>query len=240
MFRIVEMLMEMDGARLTDLANELDLPRSTTHRYLATLLECGCVVKEGNEYQLGLKFLDIGGYTRIRKDVYKLVEPKVAKLAERTEERTQFLVEEHGDIIYIHRATGPQGVGAGSRLGRRMPVNATSAGKVILAHMPDDEVSDLLDDHEFPKQTEHTITDRDEFLDELDRVRERGHGFNDQEYINGLRSVGVPVLHPDGRAIGAITVSGPTHRLEGDLYREQLPRTLKGVANEIELEIAYS
>ncbi|MFC6989722.1 helix-turn-helix domain-containing protein [Haloplanus sp. GCM10025708] len=69
----------MDGARLTDLANELDLPRSTTHRYLATLLECGCVVKEGNEYQLGLKFLDIGGYTRIRKDVYKLVEPKVAK-----------------------------------------------------------------------------------------------------------------------------------------------------------------
>ncbi len=239
MFRIVETLVEMDGARVCDLADELGMAQSTAHRYLTTLYRNECVVREDGEYHVGLRFLDIGGYARTRKDVYATVQPKIISLAEETQERAQFFVEEHGKIIYVHRVTGANGVDADSRLGRRLPITATAAGKVILAHLPDDRVAEILDDHGFPDLTENTITDREAFLEHLETVRERGYGLNDEEYIKGLRVVSVPVMDPGGDVVGAISVSGPTYRLDDGRFTETLPKKIKATANEIELELAY-
>ncbi|MFC6988817.1 IclR family transcriptional regulator [Haloplanus sp. GCM10025708] len=167
--------------------------------------------------------------------MYATVQPKIISLAEETQERAQFFVEEHGKIIYVHRVTGANGVDADSRLGRRLPITATAAGKVILAHLPDDRVAEILDDHGFPDLTENTITDREAFLEHLETVRERGYGLNDEEYIKGLRVVSVPVMDPGGDVVGAISVSGPTYRLDDGRFTETLPKKIKATANEIEL-----
>nr|WP_321169935.1 IclR family transcriptional regulator C-terminal domain-containing protein [Salinigranum rubrum] len=91
-----------------------------------------------------------------------------------------------------------------------------------------------------PELTPHTITDHDEFFSQLDTIRERGYAFNDEESIQGLRAVGVPIRGKEHEILGALSVSGPTHRLKGDWYTEDIPDLLLGVSNELELNIRHA
>lgn len=238
--RIVETVMEMEGARVSELAAELDMAKSTVHGYLATLHGLGYLVKEGEVYQIGTRFLQFGEYSRTRKDEYGMAAQKVTELAEETEERSQFVIEERGRGVFLYRESGAHAVETGSGTGKRMYLHSTSAGKAILAHLPDGTVDEILDRWGLPAVTPATITDEAELRDELADIRDRGFALNREENIEGLHAVGVPVQPQDGTVIGALSISGPTHRLKGDYLLEDLPDLLLGTANELELNIAYS
>jgi len=240
LFLIVEELRERNGARVTELANDLDIPKSTVHRHLKTLQDLEYVMKSGDIYHVGAKFLHVGSAVRNREEAYVRIKPKIKKLATETEERAQFMIEEHGYMVYVHREIGAQAVRTNTQLGKQMPMHATSGGKAILAEMPDETVSRIIERHELSEITENTITSEEALYDELQQIRDEGVSYNDQEYIDGLRGISVPILRPNGQVLGAIGLSGPSHRLKGDLYREELPNKLLGVANEVELNMKYS
>jgi len=101
------------------------------------------------------------------------------------------------------------------RTGIQRHLHSTAAGKAILAEMPEQRVMDIISEHELPAETEHTITDPDSLVEELDEIREHGIAYNDEESVEGLRAVGVPVRGSNGIAIGALSVSGPSNRLRG-------------------------
>ena len=239
-FAILETLQEEDGARISDVADALDLANSTAYRHLSTLAEQGYVLKEDGEYYLSMRFLRFGHYVRQRKKSYQLAAPKVAELAGKTDERAEFMVEEHGRSVFVHREVGDNAVRTDSGIGKSHPLHATAAGKAILAFLPDDRIQAILDRHGLDAHTDDTITDREALFEEVEAIRERGVSYNKQEYIEGLRAVGVPVLAPDESVIGALSVSGPTHRLKGPRFEEEIPDLLLGTANEIELKIPYS
>lgn len=239
-FDIIEILREHDGARVTEVADELDLANSTASRHLSTLADKEYVVNEDGKYYLSMRFLRFGRYVRSRKKVYELVKPKVTALAEETNERAEFMVEEHGRSVFVHREVGENAVRADSGIGKYHPLHATSAGKAILAYMPESRVQEIIDSRGLEKFTKNTITDEEELFDHLEEIRRREVSFNKQEYINGLRAVGVPVRSPDGSVLGALSVSGPTHRLKDQWFEEEIPDLLLGTANEIELKIPYS
>lgn len=237
---IIDAIQELDGARVTELADYLNLPASTVHNHLATLERNEFLVKEGDTYHIGLLFLHLGGYAAHRKQSYSEAIHKVQEIATETGERAQFLVEEHGQAIYLHTAVGDQAVQIDARIGKISHLHASSAGKAILAHLSAEETASILDAKPMEAQTQNTIVDRDQLLDELTEVRDRGYSFNDEESISGLRSVGVPVMGPDGRVVGGLSVSGPAHRMKGVWFREEIPDLLLGTANELELNMAYS
>lgn len=239
-FSILETLNEAEGMRLTDLADELDMAKSTVHRYLQTLLARKYVVKEDEVYYLGLRFLDFGENVRNRKEGYRMCKTKVAELADETQERAQFIVEEHGDAVYVHREAGSHAVHTDPGIGKRTHLYATSAGKAIMAEWPDERVDAYLDTHGLPGLTSHTITDPETLREELDSIRERGYGVNSQENISGLRAIGVAVLADPGDVLGALSVSGPMHRMSGEWFENDLPDLLMGIANEIELNLQHS
>lgn len=239
-FRILETMQEMDGGRITEIADRLDISKSTVHRHVTTLEEREYVAREGDEYVIGLRFLDLGEYAKTRKQAYVMAESKVRELAEQTDERAQFLVEEHGRAVYVSRETGQHAVQTDPGVGKRIPLHATAAGKAILAHMPESRVETIVEMRGLSGLTSNTITDVDALHDELAAIRERGYSFNDQENIDGLNAVGVPVRQPTGQVIGAFSVSGPTKRMTGSRYQNEIPELLMGVANELELNIAYS
>lgn len=239
MFRVVEMLMELDGAGVTEISTELGLAKSTVHQQLATLLNLGYVVKEGDEYHVGLRFLSIAEYARKRKMVSQLAGPMVAQLAAETEERVQFFVEEHGRAIYLFIEEGEHGVKADRHPGKLRYLHSSAGGKAILAQMPQERVNEIIDRWGLPTETEKTITDRDALFAELERVSERGYATNEEESIDGLWSLGVPVV-ADGKPVGSFSVSGPRHRLDTEWFREELPDLLRGAANELELKLEYS
>lgn len=238
--RIAETVMELEGARVSELAAELDMAKSTVHGYLATLHQLGYLVKEGETYQIGTRFLRFGEYSRTRKEEYGMAAQKVTELAEETEERSQFVIEELGRGVFLYRESGAHAVETGSGTGKRMYLHSTSAGKAILAHFPEPTVREILDRWGLPAVTSATITDESALFDELAEIRERGFAVNREENIEGLHAVGVPVQLQDGTVIGALSISGPTHRLKGEYLMEELPDLLLGTANELELNIEYS
>lgn len=238
-FRILEHLEREDGARVTEVADALDVAKSTAHRHLKTLQHIEYLVKEGDTYRLGLRFLELGEYISTREKAYVLAHKKVKELAEETDERAQFLVEEHGRLVYVHRETGRHAVETDPGIGKRVDIHASSAGKAILAHLPDHRIDEIISQHGLPQFTEHTITDPDDLFAALETIRERGYAFNDEESIDGLRAVGVPVLSNDG-VVGALSVSGPTHRLKNDWFTNEIPDLLLGITNELELNLKYS
>lgn len=237
---VVEALREMDGGRVTEVADRLGMAKSTVHRYLTTLEGREYLVRRGDSYHVSHRFLDLGEFTRTRRSEYQLAKEKVSELAEATEERAQFMVEEHGYAVYLYRETGPHAVETDSRIGGHVHLHSSAAGKAILAHLPEPRIEAVVERHGLPELTEHTITEREALFENLREIRERGYSYQRQENTEALRAVGVPVMDDADGVIGAISISGPTHRLKGEWFDREIPDKLLGAANEIELNIAYS
>jgi len=238
--KILEELKDQNGATVTELTDEFPLSQSSIHNYLSTLLEKGYVVREGNEYRIGLRFLEFGGQARYREQLYRIAKDEITELAEETGELANLLVEENGRGIYLHREKGEQAVQTDSYTGHRVHLHNTALGKAVLANLPRERVDEIIDQHGLPATTEQTITDRDELYKELEHIREAGVAFDDEARLNGLRCVAVPILNNDDEVEGAISLSGPTSRFQGEYFRSEIPAKLDDAANVIELNITYT
>lgn len=237
--RIIEALMERDETRLTDLADHLDMGASVVHNHLSTLEEHGYVVKDDDAYRLGLKFLELGGYTRNREELYKVAEPEIERLADETGELVNLMTEDRGMGVYLKRSKGADAVDLDTYAGMRVPLQTTALGKAILAYTPEDRVDEIVDYHGLPRITERTITDRDELDEALDGVRDRGYAVDDGERLQGLRCVAAPIRDDENVAIGAISISAPANRLKNHQFEEEFPELIRGAANVVELNIKY-
>lgn len=239
-FDIVDVVRESDGARQVDIAQELSLANSTVHKHLNTLTNEGVLVRENGEFRLGLELLHLGGLARDRSKANRASKSVVEDLAEKSGEQSQFIVEEHGRGFHVHTSPSEQGRQIDTRVGKRIYLHANSSGKAILAHTPEERVDRILDRWGLPAITEHTITDRDEFKDELERTRERGFAINDEEHILGWGGIAAPVRSPTGTILGAVAIGGPTKRYEGDIETESdFPTLVLEAANQLELRVQY-
>lgn len=238
--RVLETLKQLDGAGVTEVADRLGIPKSTVHNHVSTLLRNEYVVKEGDTYRVGLQFLEFGEYIRSRMPIYDVARPEVERLAEETGELANLLVEEHGKGVYLCRAKGSKAVRLDTYAGMRVHLHCTALGKAILAHLPADRVREIIDTHGLPARTDTTTTDEDALLRELDAVRDRGYAHDKEERLAGLRCVAAPIRNLEGNALGAISVSGPTSRMKGERFDEEVPEELVSTANVIELNLNYS
>lgn len=238
-FDVIEALRELECATLGELADRLDVAKSTAHRHLVTLHDRGYVVRDGNEYHLSLRFLDIGQWTQSRDETYVLAEAKVAELAARTNERVQFVVEENGHAVYVHMEAGEHAVRTNTHIGKHTPIHASAGGLAILAHLDEDRVEEIVATRGLERLTPYTLADRESLFEELETIHDRGYSVNDQGHIQGLRAIGAPVRGPDDDIVGALSISGPTNRMRGERFTDELPSLLLGSANELELNVAY-
>jgi len=237
---IVETLREMDGARLTELADRLDLPNSTVHNHLSTLLERDYVLKDGNVYRVSLRFLDLGEYARNRRKIYELAKPEVEELAADTGEVANLLVEEMGLGVYLWSSEGENAVPLDIHPGKHVYLHATALGKCILAHLSDKRVAEIADRRGLPAETDKTISDIETLFEELQTVRDQGYAIDDEERVRGMRCIGAAVKSESGNVIGAISVSGPVSAMPMDRLNGALGDRLLAAANVIELKVAYA
>lgn len=236
---LLEFLRDNGPAHLSTVTEELGLAKSTAHRHLGTLEHRGYVTSSDSGYTLSLRFLDFGEYTRMRSPEYELAAEKVLAIAKQTDERAQFMVEEHGQAVYVYHQAGQHAVEANTYPGKRVPIHASAAGLAILSEYEKERVDAIINQHGLPSLTAQTITDPDTLYEELATTRKRGYSINDQGVIEGLRAIGVSVCGPDGEVIGGLSVSGPINRMDGERFDETLPKLLLGATNELELNIAY-
>ncbi|WP_440009045.1 IclR family transcriptional regulator [Halomicrococcus sp. SG-WS-1] len=239
-FDIIEQLKVKDGAGITELATDLELAKSTVHKHLTSLRKRGYVRKNGETYEIALRFLDLGIYTRDREPVYQVAKPKVDEIAEQTGEKAWLITEEYGRGIHLYGAVGEHSVKTYARIGQLTYLHQHAAGKAILAHLPDSRIHEILDEHGLPAQTQHTISTHEQLFDEIEQIRDHGYATNVEESVIGLNAIGAPITDEQENVLAAISVSGPANRIQGNRLQEQLPELLLGAANEIEINLQYS
>ncbi|WP_254547128.1 IclR family transcriptional regulator [Halomarina pelagica] len=232
---ILEALKELDGAGITELADYLGLAKATVHSHLATLADHEFVVKRGETYHISLRFVDFGGFAKKNVDIYEITAKEVDRLAESTGEVAQFMVEEHGKGVYLHKTRGENAIQTASYAGNRKDLHCTALGKAILSQLSHERVEAIIDETGLPQHTPNTVSTREDLFEELDQIRREKVAFDDEEILQGLRCVAAPIKHPNGDFNGAISISGPTSRFKGERFREELPEVVRGAANVIEV-----
>lgn len=236
---IIEILRERGGAGVTELASEMDVSKGTVHTHLATLRERNYVTKEDGAYQLSLKYLDLGQAVREQLSGFDIVRRELDSLAEKTGELAQFATEEHGKAVYLYKSAGENAVQTASSPGTREYMHTISLGKAMLAHMPEDRVDEIVTEHGLQEYTDQTITSPDLLRTQLADIRDRGVAFDEEERFEGIRCVAAPVM-AKGKIFGAVSVSGPAARMQGERYREELPEMVTRSANVIEINAKFA
>jgi IclR family transcriptional regulator, acetate operon repressor len=201
------------GGSLRQLAEQLDVPRSTLHRILRTL-EAKQVVErvDGTGYRLSAGFLELGIRHRVA-ELPRLAEPVLRELHERTGETVNLAVPHGGAMLVIATVQSAARLRMVSWDGMRDLYHASALGKSYLAALPDDQLAATLADLPLTRNTPRTIVDRAQLLREIDEIRKVGFAVDDGESVEGVRCVGVAILAQGGRVVGAISVSSPASRL---------------------------
>jgi DNA-binding IclR family transcriptional regulator len=197
---------------VSDLAKELDLPRSNMHRTLRTLVEAGLVAQEeGGAYACTLKLFELGSAVPARSDVAGLADPIMLALSDETRETVHLSALEGGDVIYLHKIDSTHPVRAYTSVGGRAPAHCVATGKALLAFQPES----YLDRYEGALQrfTPKTVIDLESLRAELREVRRQGFALNRGEWRDSVCGVAAPVFGLGGRAVAAIGLSGPASRL---------------------------
>lgn len=199
-----------EGVTLAAITEQVDLPKSSAFRYLASLEARGYAVRDdsGQLYLPGPAFL-ASASKRLDLIVSRVHEHLVALRDEFDETMNLGLLDGAG-VVYLDIVETPRTVRLAARLGDRDPLHSTALGKALASLLDEDEVRALLADESLPARTPRTLTEVDGYLAELRRVRTRGHSLDDGENESDGRCVGVPIQHGPERI--AISMSAPAAR----------------------------
>jgi DNA-binding IclR family transcriptional regulator len=234
-FTIIETLTEFDRSiGVTELAAELDIPKSTAYKHLKTLCELGYVRKDGTDYELGIGFADVSEAARANNQLYVTAKHHIDQLAEVTDEVAGIVVEQQGYAVDIYRSwppTGPHTYGTNSRY-----LHCSAPGKAILAALPPRRVEEIIERTGLPTKTDRTLSSPSELQEKLDRIAERGIAFERGEQKENLRSVAVPVT-ADERVLGAVYVAGSVDRMKSKRFEEDIPGIIISTVKRLDPEL---
>jgi IclR family transcriptional regulator, acetate operon repressor len=204
---ILDVLRLSDGGlALGDVASRSGLPKSTTHRLLSTLERRGLVARDPDSgtYRLATKtFEPVGAGPGVRQ--------VLEGLAARSGETANLGALIGSEVLYIDRANSPHALRWQLGVGSRVPAYCSAMGKAILASLPAGEVSRRLP-RRLKAFTRHTITERRTLLEELALVRHRGFAVDDEEFMEGVRCVAVPIGYGAADVAHAVSLAGPGFR----------------------------
>lgn len=240
LFSLIDALKELNGAGVTELADSLDLSKSTVHKHLKSMEEHELVVQESSRsYRLSFRFLTYGGYLRDTHGLCELVAPKVKEITTETTDTCSFSIEEHGLGIYTHLEWGKHHIPRTQPLGERFYLHRNASGKAILSMLSDERIEEILVDRGLPGKTDNTITTRERLFEEIEKTRERGYAVNAEERFEGIRSIGAGIKHPDTGQVGSISMAAPATRLQDKELEEQYANLLRSTVNEINLQVKF-
>jgi len=236
---VLEILAQHGEAGVTEVADELDVHRSTAFRLLGVLESRGLVAQEADrgKYYLGAGVLRLAGAAAGRLDISQEGAPVCRDLASEVGETANIAVLDDDAAVNIMQARGSSSVTAQNWLGRRTPLHATSSGKALLAYQPKSVRESVLS-RRLQRITERTVTAVGELRAELEEVKANGFAVAMDELEIGLHAVAAPVHAHDGDVIGAISVTGPSYRLDDESLQEVTKATV-AAAQELSRRMGY-
>lgn len=238
---ILEIVSDYDkGIGLTEISNRIGLHKSTVHRLLSTLIYKGYIFQDQDSlrYLSTLKMYEIG-YKRLSSiDLLKASKKHTKLLMESTNEVVHLVVRDGNNIVYIDKVDAGNTITMQSNIGKRNPLCCTSVGKAILSKLDLAEVKKIWDSSNIVKKTNNTITEFDEMISELEKVKSLGYAVDDEENELGIRCIGATIMNKDGKVEGAISISGPANRVTKE-FDNVFGCKVKAIANQISKELGF-
>ena len=198
---------------VTELAEQVDLPKSTVARLLSALESEGAVTQDemGGEYRLGDGLLDIAGAAQPGRNLVATVRPFLLELSEEMGEAAGLGIMQGRDIYYLDHAEPEADVMVRDWTGEVLPMHSVPSGMAILAHLPQDEIAAYLAE---PAEavTPNTLVDPTAIHERLDAVRNLGYAWGYEEGVDGINSLAAPIISAGGEVVAAIHVHGPAYR----------------------------
>ncbi|MFG2818102.1 IclR family transcriptional regulator [Kitasatospora sp. NPDC048365] len=223
-----------DGpASLEQAAARIGVHKSTALRLLRTLQEHGFVTRQADHrYRLGGRMFSLAHQALEGIDIRQVAAPYLASLNERYGHTVHLSVLEEGEVLYLDKVearypeTAGTWLGDASRIGRRAPVVATAAGKVLLAGLPAERLAAALAEQGFPARTRRAVRTAEEFRAELTEVQRRGWAVDEEEYQESVNCISAPIAGTDGSAIAACSISAPVRVVSATELSRLLPELL--------------
>ncbi|MFT6773934.1 MAG: IclR family acetate operon transcriptional repressor [Paracoccaceae bacterium] len=186
----------------------------------------------GGVWHVGVSAFTVGASFARTRDVITLARPYMRRLMEQTGETANIFLESNGEAVCMAQIESRHAMRAITRVGGRVQMHWSGAGKAILAHMREEQIRAIMTEHGMPRATTRTHVTIEALLEELAQVRATGIAVDDEEHADGMRCVAAAVLNEQGMPAAAISVSGPKARIGDDKLR-QLAEAVRRVAGEV-------
>jgi DNA-binding IclR family transcriptional regulator len=215
-FKIIDLLENSSELRLKDIAEKLNIDKSTIHRFLKTLLKYNFVRMNpsNKKYSLGLKFLNIATKIIDSIDIRNIAHPYLIDLEEYSNETIHLTTFDGKRVVYIDKIESIKPIRMYSRIGNVAPINCTAAGKAILAFQKQGVINNIIKDLDFIPVTKNTITDKKKFMENLEDVRNKGFAIDNSEHEENICCIAAPIRDYSREVKYAVSISAINTRMD--------------------------
>lgn len=222
-----------NGWTLDDLAQHHDLNKASMLRILRTLEADRVVLRDGDEYALGPRVLDLSNAYLDSLELEPAARPFMEQLAKDTGHTVSLAVLDGLEIVYVGFEKSNRELDIQDQVGARHPANATSLGKVMLADLDADELEARIQDRTLPRLTHRTLHTQAALAAHLNTVREQGYALDDEERGIGIRCLAAPIRRADGRVIAGVSIAGAIFHMRDEVisrYAERVREAADGIS----------
>lgn len=229
---------------IQDMASELGLSPSTTHRYAITLVALGYLEQgASSKYRLGLRVTDLGMSALSSTGLRENAHPYLDELRQRSSYTASLGVLDGTEILYVDRASsfrrGQRSVSLDLETGSRLPAYCTAMGKLLLASLPDSDRRELIASMKLAKRGPNTITGKKALRDELAEVFEANFAVDDEELAKNLYSIAAPVRNESREVVAAVDIAAPSSMISLEELVDALGPHLVSTADRISARLGY-
>jgi DNA-binding IclR family transcriptional regulator len=224
---------------LADLARMVGLNKTTTYRLLTALESQGLIARDlgGDTYRLGPEVITLGGRALRASDLRSVSRAELEGLARISGETATLEILVGLEVLVLDEVSGVHLVGATHYIGARWPAHATSTGKALLAFLPEAELESALT-YSLAQVTEHTLTAPEDLRRELAHIHDQAYAVAVEELEVGFAAVAAPVRNHNGQVVAALSINGPSARLNPERLRE-LASLVTEAAARVSAQLGY-
>ncbi len=227
---------------IADVADELGMSRSTTYRYMSTLVLLGFLEKVADrKYRLGLRVSDLGMSALNGTGLKEHARPYLEELRRLVSFSVNLAVLDGPEVVLVDRLSSQRrrgdGLGRNLHPGSRLPAYCTALGKVLLAGL--DDSTDVLSGMKLKKQGPSTIVSKNGLRVELERVREEKLAINDEELVQGRCAIAAPILNSAREVVAAVGIAADTSTISVGTMVDALAPHLFSTASRVSARLGY-
>ena len=232
---------DRDELGVTELSKRLNLRKNRIFRILATLEAKGYIEqnKATENYRLDVKSLELGQTFINQLGLVRQAGPFLKEIVKQCNEMACIGTIRQASAVCLDVEEPSQAVKVANRVGWNLPIHCTAIGKAQIAYVSEEKLEKLGVLDKMDKFTENTIVDRTEFIRHLKEVAKRGYALDNEEYSLGVRSVGVPVRDYKGRAVGGISVCGPSFRMTDEFLKTKIIPVVKDAGDKVSKRLGF-